>query len=379
MIKQRLFTPGPTDVPPEVLIEMAKPIFHHRTSRFKEMFAAVNDGLKKLLFTSGDVITLAGSGTAGMEAAMVCAIPRDKKVLIAQGGKFAERWVKVAKVYGLQFDEVKVEWGTGIAPALVQEKLATGQYGAVVVVHSETSTATACDLQGIAAVVRKTDAILIADCISSAGTLPIKMDDWGVDIVATGSQKALMLPPGLALVGVSAKAWAQIEKIKAPALYLDLKAYRKSVVDGDVPYTPAITLIRGLEVALGMIQKVGIEKVWSRSAILAHASREAAKAIGLTIYSKQPSDSVTGIMYPAGVEDKKFRNKVLRDKYGASVAGGQGELEGKMFRISHMGYLDPIDTIGLIAVIEYALTDCGVKVEIGKGVATAARIIKDWA
>ena len=379
MIKQRLFTPGPTDVPPEVLVEMAKPIFHHRTTRFKEMFAAVNDGLKKLLFTSGDVLSLAGSGTAGMEAAMICTIPRDKKVLVAQGGKFAERWVKVAKVYGMQVDEVKVEWGTAIAPALVEQKLATGQYGAVVVVHSETSTATACDLQGIAAVVRKTDAILLADCISSAGTLPIKMDEWGVDVVATGSQKALMLPPGLALVAVSPKAWALAEKIKAPSLYLDLKAYRKSLADSDVPYTPAITLLRGLEVALAMIHKVGIERVWARSAILARACREAAQAIGLAVYSKQPSDSVTGILYPAGVEDKKFRNKLLRDKWGASVAGGQGDLEGKMFRISHMGYVDPVDTIGLVAVIEYALAECGVKVEIGKGVATAARIVKEWA
>jgi len=379
MIKQRLFTPGPTDVPPEVLVEMAKPIFHHRTTRFKEMFAAVNDGLKKLLFTSGDVLTLAGSGTAGMEAAMVCAIPRDRKVLIAQGGKFAERWVKVGKAYGMQVDEVKVEWGTGISPRLVEEKVAKGDYGAVVVVHSETSTATACDLQGIAGVVRKTDAILLADCISSAGTLPIKMDEWGVDVVATGSQKALMLPPGLALVGVSPKAWALIEKIKAPALYLDLKAYRKSLADSDVPYTPAITLIRGLEVALGMIHKVGVERLWARTAVLARACREAAKAIGLTVYSKEPSDSVTGILYPAGVEDKKFRNKVLRDKYGASVAGGQGDLEGKMFRISHMGYVDPVDTIGLVAVIEYALAECGAKIEIGKGVATAARIVKEWA
>ena len=379
MIKQRLFTPGPTDVPPEVLVEMAKPIFHHRTSRFQEMFKAVNDGLKKLLFTTSDVLTLAGSGTAGMEAAMICCIPRDKKVLVAQGGKFAERWVKIGKIYGMQVDEVKVEWGTSISPQLVQEKLATGQYGAVVVVHSETSTATACDLQGIAAVVKKTDAILLADCISSAGTLPIKMDEWGVDVVSTGSQKALMLPPGLALVAVSAKAWALAEKIKAPALYLDLKAYRKGLADNDVPYTPAITLIRGLEVALGMIHKVGIEKVWARSAVLSKACREAAKAIGLEVYSKQPSDSVTGILYPAGVEDKKFRNKILRDKYGASVAGGQADLEGKMFRISHMGYVDPIDTIGLVAAIEYALAECGVKVEIGKGVATAARIIKDWA
>jgi aspartate aminotransferase-like enzyme len=379
MIKQRLFTPGPTDVPAEVLIEMAKPIFHHRTARFKEMFAAVNDGLKKLFLTANDVVTIAGSGTAGMEAAMASAIPRDKKVLVAQGGKFAERWVKVAKTYNMQMDEVKVEWGTGISPELVKEKLASGQYGAVVVVHSETSTATACDLEAIAKVVRGTDAILIADCITSAGTLPLRTDDWGVDIVVTGSQKALMLPPGLALVSVSPKAWAMIEKNPAPGVYLSLKSYRKSLAENDVPYTPAITLIRGLKVSLDMIHGIGIEKVWSRTALMAKAVREAMKAHGLKVYSRRPSDSVTGILYPEGIEDKKFRNKVLRDKWGASVAGGQGELEGKMFRVSHMGYVDPLDTIGLVAAIEYAMVDCGVKLEVGKGVSVAVNIIKDFA
>jgi len=378
MIKQRLFTPGPTDVPPDVLVEMAKPIFHHRTSRFKEMFKAVNADLKKLLFTSGDVLTLAGSGTAGMEAAIACACPRDKKTLVVQSGKFAERWVKVAKTYGLQVDEHKVEWGLGITPEAVQAKLATGQYGAVVLVHSETSTATACDLEGIARVVKSTDAILIADCITSAGTLPLKQDEWGVDIVVSGSQKALMLPPGLAIVSVSSKAWAVMDKITPPCLYLNLKAYRKSLADSDVPYTPAITLIRGMQVALEMIHKVGIEKLWARTALLAKATREAMKVHGLTVFSRMPSDSVTGIMYPAGVEDKPFRNKVLRDKWGASVAGGQGDLEGKMFRVSHMGYVDPLDTIGLVAAIEYAMADCGVELEIGKGVEVAVKMIKEF-
>jgi aspartate aminotransferase-like enzyme len=378
MIKQRLFTPGPTDVPPEVLVEMAKPIFHHRTERFKKMFAEVNDGLKKLLMTKNDVLTLAGSGTAAMEAALACAVPRERKVLVAQGGKFGERWVKVAKTYGLQLDEVKQEWGTAISPETVKEKLATGQYGAVVVVHSETSTATACDLEGIGREVAKTDALLIVDAITSAGTLPLKMDEWGVDVIGIGSQKALMLPPGLAFCAVSAKAWAVAEKITPPTVYLNLKAYRKAVADNDVPYTPAVTLLRGLKVSLEMIHAIGIEKVWSRTAVLARATREAMKAHGMAIFSKQPSDSVSGIMYPEGVEDKKFR-KALREKYGCSVAGGQDWLEGKMFRISHMGYVDPVDTIGLIAAIEYTLADLGVKVEIGKGVAVAAKIIREWA
>ncbi len=376
MIKNRLLTPGPTDVPPEVLNEMAKPVFHHRTVQFKEMFGAVNAGLKKILFTENDVLTIAGSGTAGMEAAIACACPRDKKVLVSNGGKFGERWVKVAKIYGLDVDEVPLEWGTALSADVVKEKLATGRYGAVVTVHSETSTATACDLEAIAKVVGATDAILIADCITSAGALPLKTDAWGVDIVATGSQKAFMLPPGLAMLSVSPKAWKKIESIAPPSFYLNLQAYRKSVAGNDTPYTPAVTLIRGLKVALNMLNDVGIETVWARAALLAQATRAAAEALGLKVCSQSPSDSVTAISLPAGLDDTI--RKSLRSKYGVSVAGGQDEWKNKVIRISHMGYVDPLDMIGAIAAIEYTFAAAGAKIEIGKGVAAAVQVLKDW-
>jgi len=376
MIKKRLFTPGPTDVPPEVLNEMAKPIFHHRTPQFRAMFAEVNAGLKKLLKTDNDVLTIAGSGTAGMEAAIGCAVPRDKKVLVADGGKFGERWVKVARLHGLDVDEVKLEWGTALTAELVSEKLAGGDYGAVVTVYSETSTATACDLEAIGKAVAETDAILIADCITAAGALPLWTDKWRVDIVASGSQKAFMLPPGLACVSVSEKAWKNIDRIDAPSLYLDLKAYRKSVKDNDTPYTSAVTLIRGLKVAIDMINEIGVETIWRRCALLAAAMRAAAGPMGLTVFSRQPSDSVTGLLYPPGIDDG-FR-KLLQTKYGCSVAGGQNELKGKVFRVSHMGYVDPLDTIGLIAAIEFSLSELGAKLEIGAGVATATAVLKDW-
>jgi aspartate aminotransferase-like enzyme len=232
-------------------------------------------------------------------------------------------------------------------------------------------------VQGIAAEVAKTDALLMVDAITSAGTLPLKMDEWGIDLIGIGSQKALMLPPGLALVAVSEKAWKVMDGVKSPTFYLNLKAYRKSLADSDVPYTPAITLIRGLKVALDMIHGIGIEKVWARTACLAKASREAAGALGLKTISQMPSDSVTGIFYPPGVTDKDFR-KNLRVKYGCNVAGGQGDWEGKVFRISHMGYVDPLDTIGLFAGVEYTLAGMNVPVEIGKGVAAAVRALKDW-
>jgi len=376
MIKPRLFTPGPTGVPEEVLIEMARPMFHHRTDRFKEMFAAVNAGLKQVLLTECDVMTVAGSGTAAMESAIACAVPRGRKVLVADGGKFGERWVKVAKVYGLDVDEVKLEWGTALSAETVAGKLASGDYGAVVTVHSETSTATACDLQAIAAEVGKTDAILIADCITSAGTLPLKMDDWGVDIVVSGSQKAFMLPPGLGFVAVSDKAWAVIDAIDAPCFYLDLKAYRKSIAKNDTPYTAPVSLIRGLKVSLEMILGAGMETIWKRTAVMARALRAAAEPLGMKVFSRQPSDSVTGLLYPDGVDDG-FR-KLLESKYGLSIAGGQEDLKGKLCRISHMGYVEPLETIGLIAAMGTALAELGAASDASAAVATATDVLKDW-
>lgn len=377
MIKQRLFTPGPTDVPPEVLIEMARPIFHHRTEQFRTMFGQINASLKKLLMTANDVLTIAGSGTAGMEAAIACAVPRDKKVLVADGGKFGERWVKIARIYGLDVDEVKLEWGTALQPETVKQKLATGQYGAVITVYSETSTTTMCDLEAIGKVVAETDAILIADCITAAGVLPLKVDQWNIDIAAGGSQKAFMLPPGLAIVSVSDKAWKLIDANDYQAFYLDLKAYRKAIANNDMPYTAPVSLIRGMKVSLDMINEIGIETIWKRSALLARAMRAAAEALGMKVFSQQPSDSASGILYPQGINDD-FR-KVLRTKYGCSVAGGQNELKGKLFRVSHMGYVDPLDTIGLVAAIEYTLAELGADVKIGAGVTAAVEVLRDWS
>jgi len=376
VIKTRLLTPGPTDVPPEVLNEMAKPIFHHRTEQFRSMFAEVNAGLKTILRTANDVLTIAGSGTAGMEAAIACACPRDKKVLVSNGGKFGERWVKVAKTYGLDVDEVVLEWGTALSPETVAEKLAGGEYGAVITVYSETSTATACDLEAIGKAVAATDAILIADCITAAGALPLETDAWGVDIVGSGSQKAFMLPPGLGMLSVSEKAWKNVEQIDAPCLYLDLKAYRKSIAKNDTPYTGPVSLIRGLKVSVDMINAIGIETVWARTALLAKAVRTAAAALGMKPISQQPSDSVTGLFFPEGVGDE-FRKR-LQSKYGFSVAGGQNQFKGKVMRVSHMGYVDPIETIGLIAAMEYTLLDCGVDVPLGSGVTAAVEVLRDW-
>ncbi len=376
MIKTRLLTPGPTDVPPQVLAEMGKPIIHHRTKEFEAIFAGMTAGLKTIFRTDNDILTIGGSGTAGMEAAIACACRRDKKTLVINGGKFGERWGKVARVYGCDVDEVVIEWGQAVSPELIAEKVGTGRYGAVVLVHSETSTATACDLQAIAAVTRKSDALLIVDAITSCGTIPLEMDSWGVDIVATGSQKAFMCPPGLAMVSVSSRAWGVIDSIDSPTFYLDLQAYRKSVAKNTTPYTGAVSLIRGLAVAVDLLNEIGIERVWTRTALLAEATRSAAAAIGLPLASSSPSDSVTAISLPEGIGDEIRAH--LRDTYGVSVAGGQDDWKGKVIRINHMGYVDPFDTIGAITAFEYALRDLGFAGKVGSGAAAATAVLGDW-
>ncbi|MEI7766663.1 MAG: alanine--glyoxylate aminotransferase family protein [Phycisphaerae bacterium] len=377
MNRMRLFTPGPTSVPEEVLLEMAKPVFHHRTAQYKELFASVTKALQYVFQTSNPVVTIAGSGTAAYECAMINTIPTGGKVLCISNGKFAERWVKIAQRNKCQITELKAEYGQVVTPAQVAEALAKDTFDAVTMVHSETSTCTVQDLAGIAAHVRQTSAILIVDGITSIGAMPVKPDEWGVDILVTGSQKALMLPPGLAFLSVSEKARKRTEIIKQPNLYLSLPDYLKSVAENDVPWTPAVTLVRGLAVALKMIQDEGIENVWKRTEAFAAATRAAGEAIGLKVFSSSPAASVTGLHYPAGFEDKKFRGE-LRKSFNVHIAAGQGSMEGKIFRLSHMGYVDQFDTLGVISALEIVLKQQGHTFEFGAGVAAAHKVLAKY-
>lgn len=371
MNKMRLYTPGPTSVPEEVLLEMAKPIFHHRTQQYKDLFAKCNEMLKYVFQTKNPVLTIAGSGTAGAEMAMINTIPANGNVLYLSNGKFAERWVKIGERNKWNATVLKAEYGTATPVQQVADTLKTKHFDAVVLVHSETSACTVTDLQGIAALTRNTETVLISDGITAVGALPVKTDEWGVDIVITGSQKALMLPPGLAFISVSEKAQKKAAGVKQPNLYLDLGSYLKSYNENDVPWTPAISLVRGLYVALTMIQTETLEKVWKNTAVFAAATRAAAIALNLGVFSKSPSDSVTGICYPAGFTDKEFRG-ALRKQINMNVAAGQGSMEGKIFRVSHMGYVDQTDTLGVIAGIEIILRQQGYKnFEFGAGVAAA--------
>lgn len=368
MPKLRLFTPGPTMVPEEVLLEMARPIEHHRTQMYRDWLKECTENLQYLFQTKSTCLTLTGSGTAAAEGAIVSMAPPGRRVLVCHGGKFAERWRDVCRRFKIDHVEYEYEYGRGAGVDVVADHLKKDpKIGAVITVHSETSTCALTDVKAIAALTRERDCLMMTDCITSVGCLPFKMDEWGIDIAVTGSQKALMLPPGLGFVAVSERAWKVIESFEAPIFYNNLRAFKKSLADWDAPWTPANTLVRGLRVSLSMIRKEGLENVWARTARLAKATRAAAQAMGLTIFAKDPSDSVTGINTPANIDNDKWR-KLMKSRYGVQLADGQGQLKGKMVRISHMGYVDDLDTLSAIAAMEMSLRELGYKCEPGIGV-----------
>jgi serine---pyruvate transaminase len=379
LMKYRLFTPGPTSVPEATLIELAKPVHHHRTGEFRAMFNEVNDLLKYVYQTKNTVYTITGSGTAAAEAGIVNTLAPGKRALCVTNGKFAERWGQVCQTYGIEKKDLKLEYGDAPTPEQIANELKGAKYDAVIVVHSETSTATVCDLEGIGRAIRQTspDTLLIVDGITSIGALPFRMDDWGVDVAITGSQKALMLPPGLGFVALSDRAWAAAEANKATKdFYLDLKKYRKSITDGDTPFTPANTLIEALRVSLRMIKDETIETVWKRTRVTAEAFRRGVKALGFEIFSKRPADSVTAVRYPAGVSDKDFRGQ-LKTRHNIHIAGGQGSMEGQIFRVNHMGYSDAYDALAVVAAAEHALKALGRPVEFGRGVGAAQQVLAE--
>jgi aspartate aminotransferase-like enzyme len=377
LMKYRLFTPGPTSVPEATLLELAKPVHHHRTGEFRAMFNEVQDLLKYVYQTRSTVYTITGSGTAAAEAGIVNVLAPGKRALCVTNGKFAERWSQVCQTYGIEKKDLKLEYGDAPTPEQIANELKAAKYDAVILVHSETSTATVCDLEGIGRAVRQTspDTLLIVDGITSIGALPFKMDEWGVDVAITGSQKALMLPPGLGFVALSDRAWAAADANKATKdFYLDLKKYRKSITDGDTPFTPANTLIEALRVSLRMVKDETIETTWKRTRLTAEAFRRGVKALGFEIFSKRPADSVTAVRYPAGVTDKDFRGQ-LKTRHNIHVAGGQGTMEGQIFRVNHMGYSDAYDALAVVAAIEHVLKSLGKPVDFGKGVGATQKVL----
>ncbi len=374
MMHPRLYTPGPTSVPPQTLEVLSRPIIHHRTSEFRAAFDEVQAGLKYCYQTKNDVYVITGSGTSAFEAGLLTTIAPGMKVLNINNGKFAERWGQQCRHFGIDVTDRELEYGTHITAERMADELSKDSYHAVILTHSETSTATACDMAAVAKAVREKapDALLIVDGITSIGALPFRMDEWDIDVAVTGSQKALMLPPGLGFVSLSDRAWAAVEENKGQTpFYLDLRRYRKSAADNDTPFTPANTLIHALAVSLKMIHDEGIDNVWKRTAAHANVVREGMKGMGLSVFSKQPSDSVTAINYPQGVDDG-FRS-LLKKRHGMNVAAGQAQMQGKLFRVNHMGYTDVYEALAVVAATEHVLKSLGQPIDLGAGVAAAQK------
>jgi len=376
MFKPRLFTPGPTPVPEEVLLELARPMFHHRTAEYRKMLEQVTADMKSVIGTSQEVYTITGSGSAAMEASVACVVAPGETMISVRSGKFGERWSELGEAFGAQVVNLDIEWGTAVTARQIADALkAHPQAAAVYITQCETSTATVCDVEAIAKVVAASPALLVVDGISSIGALPFRMDAWGVDIAVTGSQKALMLPAGLAFIACSAKAWKKIEATKGHAYYVDLKAYRKALAaDWDNPYTPANLMVRAAMKALAMIKAEGLEKIWAETHKRAEAIRAAARALGLEVYSQSPSDSVTALKIPAGVDGEQI-TKVMAKEFGIRAAGGQGKLKGKIIRFTTMGYTDAWDILAAVGALELTLAKMGRQVAFGTGVAAAQKVL----
>lgn len=375
MMKLRLFTPGPTMVSPEALLAMAQPLDHHRTAGFRATLKECVEMLGKVIGTRTKPLVVTGSGTAAMEAGIIGCCKKDAKTLVCHAGKFGERWRDILKAFDLPFVEYQLEYGHGFKAENMAGMLEKHpDVKAVIFVHSETSTCAISEAQGIAKVCREHGALCLVDGITSIGTVPFKMDDWGIDIAVTGSQKALMLPPGLGIVAVSDRAWEVIDAHQPPAYYNDLKKYRKSMEGHDTPYTPNNQMVSGLKHTLSKIMEEGIENVWARTALLAKATRAAVEALGMKLFAKDPVDSVTAIVVPAGVDEGKWR-KDLRSNFGIHCAGGQGSMKGNIIRLNHMGYVDAVDTVGAIAALEWTLADQGYKFDMGAGTGAFGKVI----
>jgi aspartate aminotransferase-like enzyme len=378
MLKRYLLTPGPTAVPPEVMLRMSQPLIHHRTPEFEKLFAEVQEGLRWLFQTTQDVLMLAASGTGAMEAAISNLCSTDDTVIVVNGGKFGERWLRISQAFNLKPIEIKVEWGQAVRPSAVAETLqAHPQAKAVLIQASETSTTVLHPIKEIAALTHNTETLIIVDGITAVGATATPMDQWGLDVVVTGSQKALMLPPGLAFIALGEKAWKRAESSSLPRYYFDLKRERREQQKHTTAYTPAISLINGLAEVLRLMREEGLEHIFARHALLAKATRAAVQALSLKLLAPtSPSPAATGVFLPEGVNGSQFL-KYMRDRMGVDIAGGQDHLKGKIVRISHIGYAGPFDVITALSAIEMALRRFGHNLDLGRGVRTAEEVLME--
>ncbi|MCX5669492.1 MAG: alanine--glyoxylate aminotransferase family protein [Candidatus Omnitrophica bacterium] len=375
MKKEYLLTPGPTPLPPQISLAMAKPIIHHRTPQFQEILKEASLGLKLVFQTVNDVFIISSSGTGAMEAAVINLLSAGDHALVVQGGKFGERWTEIAKAYGINPEIIDVEWGKAVSPEEIKRRLKSNpQIKAVFTTLCETSTGVDNDIAVIAGIVKESSAVLVVDAISGLGAVDLKTDAWGVDVVVAGSQKGLMLPPGLGFISVSPKAWKLVEASKSSRYYLDLRKAKKALDKNDTPFTSSITLIVALNEALKMMQEDGLENIFKRHKAMANATRSAMIALGLELFAPTAaSDGVTAVKVPAGIDGEKLV-KTMRDTYGVTIAGGQDELKGKVFRIAHMGFIAESDIIIGLSCLEKVLTQMGYKFTLGTGISAAEEV-----
>jgi aspartate aminotransferase-like enzyme len=376
--KRYLLTPGPTPVPPEVLAELAKPVIHHRERDYREIYERCLLRLQEVYRTGNDVLMFTTSGTGAFESAVANLTSPGDRQLVLSAGNFGERWAGMAKAFGADLVHARLEWGETPEPEDLRTALAdAGDVKVVYLTHSETSTGVVCDVQVLAAAAKEAGALVVVDAVSSLGAVPLESDLWGIDVVVSGSQKALMCPPGLAFVSVSAAALAASANATAPRYVMDWERTRKGQAKLDAPFTPAVSLVRALDVALGLLLHEGLEAAFDRHARLGRACREGAKAMGLELFSpdEERSAVVTAIRSPDGVDSTEVV-KGLRDRFGMTIANGQGDLKGKIFRIGHIGWFDIFDITSALAGVELVLTDAGAEIERGVAV---TRALEAWA
>jgi aspartate aminotransferase-like enzyme len=372
--KQRLFTPGPTALHPSVQEAVARPIVHHRTEEFRQIFKECADGLKKFLKTSDEVLILACSGTGAMEAALVNVLSPGDAMLALVAGAFGERWAELGRAHGMDVRTLGAGWGEAVSPDAVAQALDRDPtVRAVFVQHSESSTGARHDVEALARITRqRPGTLLVVDAISGAGAMALETQAWGVDAVVVGSQKALALPPGLAFVSLSARAWERAEAAKAPRFYFDLRRERKAQGGGESAFTPAISLVVALRSALAFVAELGgVDALVENAGTLAAMTRAAATALGLPLVApRDHGDALTALYPPPGIDSAAIV-KGLKAEFASTVAGGQGALKGKILRIAHLGYYDATDTLGLLGTLEVVLQRLGHRFDPGRGVAAA--------
>jgi len=373
-VKTRLFTPGPVEVPTRILAALARPAVHHRTEVFRKILVEATQGLAALFGTTGPVVTLGASGSGAMEAAVVNLLAPGTRPLVVEAGKFGERWAKILKAYGIEADVLSADWGKSADVAAVDARLKAHPAPVVFFTHSETSTGALHDAQALAQVARAHGALAVVDVVTSLGVHDVRMDDMGFDAAISGSQKGLMLPPGLGFVALGARALAALDDgPRLPRFYFDLRKAAQTAKDGETPFTPPTALIVALVESLAMMRQEGREQVVGRHAANASATRAAVVALGLSLFAEKPSNAVTAVHSPKGV-DAGALVKAMRERHGMVIANGQDRLKGVSFRVGHMGAYDAADILAVVGALEDALTTVGAGAAPGTGLAAAQAV-----